>query len=845
MELSRIVSEKLFLRAKYVTNVLWLILFFATINGCSIRKFLGPNEYLLSKQSYKGNHAFGKSDLKTLMRQQINRSILGVQPYLYAYYTGKRSYDTSQLNQEKRDIIKRYDDKLLALGDSAYLSNLEVNQFVETITDSAYKAKPHRKKINRIRKRREKKLFKINRTLAKGNWLMRVVGEPPSLYDSAVTMENVRYIKSFYHNNGFFKCEVRSEVDTVKKLVKEKYIIDEKDLYRISSLELVCNDTIMSALIQKEKKDAVLKVGMPYRERNFTEERDRINKLFKNAGYYDFTPQYINFEVDTTQTKKAVDVTIVISDPNDGSTHTRYTISKIFFYTDNETKGIKKDTFLYKNVYFVYHKDNFSKRILCKKLQIKIEEYYSQEKVQQTQRQLAALDTYKFININFEKEKNKDGKYKYLAAYIRTNPLKKFQSTEELGLSVASNFIPGPAGSLNFKSRNTFRSFEIFEINLRATVVGQVSFIDASKFYRSEEYVVQNSLSFQQLFFPLNPRLQTFLGKFSPVTRFSSAYTNVRRPEYRRENINANMNYLFTLNTREQFSFSLIDLNLVSTANKSDEFLVFLDKLQRNGNNLVNSFGKSFVTDMNSIYTYSDNIIGQNKKSKFIRIYAESGGTLLNILNSSNIYETSDTLLGLKTFRYFKFNTDFRFYFPVRKNTFAMRYNLGIARAYDKEEILPYERNFFLGGANSLRAWAPRRLGPGSWVDSIDTQGRAVYQYEQPGSLMLETSWEYRFKVIKFVESALFVDAGNLWIWAPRLGVEKARPEGVFYVNKFLSQIAVGTGIGLRLNFSFLILRFDFGFKVKDPSKPEGNRWIFLQKGYRSPNINLSIGYPF
>ena len=834
-----------FLSLKYIANVLFLSVFLATINSCTVRKFLGQNEYLLSKQKFKGNKSFSDGDLLPLMRQKTNRSFLGTKFYLNAYFIGKKDYDTAAINAEKKQVIAHYDRKLYALGDSIYLRNLEVSQFVETITDSAYKARPHRKKIERIRKRRERKLSKINRRLTKGNWLMRVVGEPPSLYDSAVTNENVKYLKGFYHNNGYFRCEVECKVDTAKKMVTEKYTIKEKEVYKIGTVTIECADSALTTVLQKEKKDQLIKTGTPYRKQNFSAERDRINKIFKNAGYYDFTPQYISFEVDSSNEKNTVDITIVIAKTNENKLHARYTIDKIVFYTDLGASSLKKDTAYYRQVYFIYSKNNFAKRILTKKIQFQEGSYYSQEKIQNTQRQLAALDMYKFININFEKVNHKDSLHQSLIAYIRTTPLKKFQSTEELGLSVASNFIPGPAGSLNFKSRNTFRNFEIYEANLRATIVGQASLLNASEFYRSEEYVVQNSLSFQQLFFPFPPRLQNFISKYSPVTRFSSSYTLVRRPEYRRDNINVGMNYNFLLSTRAQFSFSILDVNLVQTNNKSDEFVAYLATLQKNGNNLVNSFGTSLVTDINSTYTYTDNVMGENKRSKFFRIYAESGGTMLNILNSTQILKSTDTLFGLKTFRYFKFNTDLRFYFPIRKNTFAMRYNLGIARAYDKEEILPYERNFFLGGANSVRAWAPRRLGPGSWVAARDAQGRALYQYEQPGSIMLEASWEYRFKVFKFIESALFVDAGNLWIWAPRSGADKTRPEGVFYTSKFLSQIAVGTGIGLRLNFSFLILRFDFGFKVKDPSQPEGKRWIFLQQGYKSPNVNLSIGYPF
>lgn len=804
-----------------------------------------PNENLLSKQTIKGNKKFSDGDLKLLFRQKSNRSFLGIKVYLNAYYLGRKYYDTAVINQGKKEIIAKYNLKLIALNDTLYVKSLVANEFPEPAADSIHKNNPDFKKILRTRKHREKKISKANLRLTKGNWMMRVIGEPPSIYDTNATAENKKYLESYYHNNGYFDCIVNSKIDTVRKMVNETYLINENKVYTINKLRLYCRDTALFNIVTQNNKESLLKEKAVYKEQNLTAERDRLNRLFKNSGYFDFTPQYISFEIDSSKSQQSLEVDIVIASPNKTEGHKRYTIDKIYYFTDIDLQKNMLDTMEFRKIHFVYTRENFSKRIVSKKMQIKAGEYYSQSKIQNTQRQLAALDMYKFININFEKIASKDSAHNGLIANLRTSSLKKFQSTEEVGLSMASNFIPGPSGMLNFKSRNTFRGFEIYEANLRATVVGQASLLNASEFYKSEEYSAQNSLSFPQLYFPLSRKLQNYIENFSPVTRFSASYTYIGRPEYTRDNINLSMIYHFLFSTKKQFSFSIVDANLVATKNKSPDFEAYLGTLQSNGNNLINSFGTTIVTGINSTYTFTDNTIGENKKSKFFRLYAESGGTMLNILNSTQILQSSDTLFGLKTFRYYKFNADFRFYLPIRKNTFAMRYNIGVAKAYDKEEVLPYERNFFLGGSNSIRAWAPRRLGPGAWVAERDANGRAVYRFEQPGSILLEMSWEYRFKVIKFLESAVFIDAGNLWIWAPRSGAEKARPEGVFYVDKFLSQIAVGTGLGIRLNFSFLILRFDFGLKAKDPSQPEGKRWIFLQEGYRTPNVNLSIGYPF
>lgn len=830
---------------KYFIKSLIILPLLLVFIQCANKNYLKSNEYLLKKQSFEGNKKFNFSDLNILLSPQPNRSLLGVRLYLMMYQIGFNHFDTLNAQRQRKKVLEKYNHKLRTLNDSLYLDALNKDEVYDNALDSVHYKSKYFKKLISTRKKRTNKLNKADEKISKGNWMMRVVGEPPSIFDSSSIQVNLNTLHNFYFNQGYLENQISCQIDTNKRDISLKFKIIEKSPYKIITFTTQTNDTSISNLIKKNNKESYIKINNFYKEQDLTNERDRINRLLRNSGYFDFNPQYISFDIDSSQIKREINITTIISNTSDGKNHKRYTFDKVYFFTDQGNTSVKKDTGYYRNIYFIYTKQNFSKRIISKKLLIKEKEYYNVSKIQNSQRQLAALDMYKFININFEKTNDSDTLHPKLTAYVRTMPLQKFQSTEEVGLSMASNFVPGPSGFLNFKSRNTLRGFEIFETSFRATVVGQASLLNKSEFYRSEEYNAQTSMSFPQLYFPMGRKFQNFIENYSPVTRFDVSYSYIGRPEYTRDNINVGMNYNFQLSPRKLFSFAIVDLNLVSTKNKSASFVEYLNKLQNNGNNLINSFGTSFVSDMNATYTFTNNVLGENKKSKYLRIYAESGGTLLNILNKNNLLVESDTLLGLKTFRYFKLSTDLRLYFPIRKNTFAMKYNIGVAKAYDNEEILPYERNFFLGGSNSIRSWSPRRLGPGGWVAERDEQGRPIYRFEQPGSIMLEMSWEYRFKIIKFLESALFVDAGNLWIWAPRNGVEKARPEGVFYFDKFLSQIAVGTGLGIRLNFSFLILRFDFGWKAKDPSQEEGKRWIFFKEGYRSPNLNLSIGYPF
>ncbi|HEY8402647.1 MAG TPA: BamA/TamA family outer membrane protein, partial [Cytophagaceae bacterium] len=273
------------------------------------------------------------------------------------------------------------------------------------------------------------------------------------------------------------------------------------------------------------------------------------------------------------------------------------------------------------------------------------------------------------------------------------------------------------------------------------------------------------------------------------------------------------------------------DINLINTANISDTFQVFLEALQQQGNNIITSFRSSYVSDIFANYIYTDFDPSVVKKAKYKRYYLESGGTLFNFLSV-------DSIFGLQTFSYLKANTDYRYYFPVnRRSTLAFRINLGAAYPLSISTTLPYEKYFFAGGTNSVRAWQPRRLGPGSYAP-LDEEGEINYRFERPGELLLESSLEYRFPIIGFFEGATFIDLGNVWM----LTKDNSRPGAEFKPSGFLSEIAVGTGVGLRLNLSFLVLRLDLGIKAYDPALKS---FAPFNKILKDIVLNIGIGYPF
>jgi outer membrane protein assembly factor BamA len=299
------------------------------------------------------------------------------------------------------------------------------------------------------------------------------------------------------------------------------------------------------------------------------------------------------------------------------------------------------------------------------------------------------------------------------------------------------------------------------------------------------------------------------------------------------------------------FTFALADLSLIDTRNISSEFQQELDKSDSLGTSFHRAFEPSFVSSMylKTIFDFNQYGIYQ-KNSSYLRTFVESGGTFFNVYGTKFLENDS-----LENYQFIKLNVDYRKHIPlpVQGGVIAYRVNVGVGVPYGDNNILPYEKNFFAGGSSSVRAWGPRRLGPGSY-SPLNEEGEIDYNFEQPGEIILEASIEYRQKLIGFLDWALFFDAGNTWTIRDDVGDdgEVRRPGGKFE-RGFYKEIALGTGMGFRMDFTFLILRFDMGVKVYEPARPEGERWVLRDFKFggldgatdNSVILNIGIGYPF
>ncbi|MGV3602863.1 MAG: BamA/TamA family outer membrane protein [Dyadobacter fermentans] len=787
--------------------------------------------FLLGNSSIKGNRIVPDSELDALIPQRPNRRLLGlpVFPYLGLYRFGELFYNREERQRKVIEVTQNYQKESQEHANSP-------------------------RKLERIQRRYAKKLEKAQVRATQGNFWMRVLGEAPVYFVQADAAQNAEKMQKYLYNNGFFDAKVAFKPDSIFKRIKVTYFVTENRATMIRNLQYKVSTALADSLIKADSKNAALVSRKRYDGDAFEEERIRIETLLRNEGYMGFSRQNVSYIVNDTITNpatdslfKSVDVKVLVDLPSDANK--RYSVSSVNFEV-LPPAGIpdsifRKDTSTFQGIKYIFSDKKFSRKVLDTKMQVRPQTWYSQKKERDTQQQLSLTDQFRFVNYNYTLDSTGRG----INSYFRAIPLDKYQISTDLGLNVIQlQGTPGPFANVSYKIRNVFNGMENFEASVRGGIELVPNFVGNRQIYKSEEIAVNTSLTFPRLLTPQR-LFKSKTANLNPRTQLNLGYNYVNRPEYTRTNIKINTTYSWQPTTTTLFNVSLVDLNILNTTRKRRDFRDLLDSLALQGNNLIYSFNQSFVSDINLSFVYNTNpVAGPPKNARYFRVALESGGTSLNFLPRQQ--EVIRNVFGndsLQFYKYIRWNADFRRYWATgRRSSFVARINAGAVYSYgDSTKVPPYEKYFFAGGSNSLRAWLPRRLGPGSSVP-VTYNNLSI---EAPGEFLLEGNLEWRGFLAKFfgdINYALFIDVGNVW----RLGKETPDDQK-FKANKLLRELAVGTGFGIRYDLSFFILRFDFGVKVYDPALQRfvldelRLKHLFRRTEANSLNINLGVGYPF
>lgn len=854
-----------------------VVAFLLSLSGCLTSQKLQPTDPILTAQVIRGNRTVTTEELGSLIPQKPNRRFLGlpITPRLWWYQIGARRFDRDAVVRELAAKTNEFE------GQSGQLTN-----------------QPRAlKRLNRHFARQAKRL---RRKIEEGNGTMRNLGEPPSYFSEQDARTNATKMQRYLTDKGFFNARTAYTLDTLRNnQIRVNYFITENAGFYLRHITYTIDDPRIDSLLRQSLPQSTLVAGERYDSQKVAAEKVRIESALRDQGYYAFSRQYVpNPEVDTSRRsserqpatdslRRPADLRLAIRNPPGQAAHPLYHIGEVDVrVTADETQPAAVttglDTLRRNGVTYLLGGRNISARLLDGKIQLRPGQLYSQTNYRNTQRQLFLLNQFKFVNLNFT-----DTTRRQLRTLITATPLDKYEYTLEGGLFVLyqnQSSYPGPFTNLTFRVRNLFGGLETFEASLRYGFEAQTGFASATAGqqgpYLAQELGLTTSLIFPQITFPGSVRFR--FNPYNPRTQVSLGFTNTIRPDFRRSLLRATMAYNWQTTPAKQFSFLIADINLINAGpgfNKaiSDAFQKILDNQKLQGSTIGLSFRRSFASGLSFAYTYNTNIVGQNRRANFLRTVVESGGTTLNLFPAPQLrrfFNTTDTT-GLQYYKYLRLSIDYRHYIPLKAHTtLALRLNTGLVYGYGPGRTAPYEKLFFAGGSNSIRAWLPRRLGPGADFpqpsltnpnqpafnpDSTRSQ-QLLYTFEKPGDFLLEGSAELRgrlFHLLADVNGAIFIDAGNIW----RLPYSANSAQSTFRFNTFIPQIAVGTGVGLRLDFSFFLIRLDGGIKVWDParryvSEQTGElvdkRFILpefslrrLTKGSNPLVINFGIGYPF
>lgn len=675
------------------------------------------------------------------------------------------------------------------------------------------------------------------------HWMREKVGEAPVLLSQVNRPYNEELIVNRLQNFGFFNAEATSDTSIKNRKATVTYFAIPHSNYKISkvSFSVDSSDAIGKAIIDTRDK-SLLREGSPYNLDVIVKERERIDNELKNQGYYYFNPDYLLIQADSTVGEHQVELKLKIKDEAPAQAMYPYSINNIYIFPDYSLRqggyqlSSPDSSSFYKGYYIIDPDRTFRNFALAKTMFFKPGDIYNRRAHNMTISQLVGLGTFKFVKNNFVPTRDPDD-HKLDVYYYLTPQQKKGMRLELIGKT--ASVYNGAQANLSWRHRNAFKGGELLRLSVfggyEVQTGGNVNL--KSSFIR---YGAEANLTFPRLIVPFKWEATR---QFVPHTNIMAGYEFMNRTHaYHLNSMKASFGYAWKESVRKEHTLDVISVGYVKPSRITDEYRVEMEK----NPNLLHAIERQFTFGPNYSFTYT-NTMDQRSNTQYFKGSVDFSGNIAGWINGSDyrkgeVYEIFNAVFS----QYVKTELDFRNYFKFgSKNELAARALFGYGYSYGNTNVLPYVKQFFAGGPNSLRAFRARTLGPGSYYP--ERIGEHNFVPDMTGDIRIELNAEYRRNLFSIVEGALFVDAGNIW-----LQHEDPNKPGAKFSKDFLSEMAVATGLGLRFDLSFLVLRTDLAFPLRLPYLPKGERWVidkidFGDKQWRKNNLvfNLAIGYPF
>ena len=830
------------------------------ISACDAVKRVPEDKFLLTKNTIiVDGEKEKKSEIEELLYQQPNTRILGLPLGLYIYNWAKPKHD------------------------SIYKVNLLSNP----------------KKLNR-----QVKLLSAKQVKRKGDSFLysgihnflKKTGEAPVIVENSRNVKSALRLQSHYFNQGFFDTKTSFTIDTLKgKKAKVNYSVTKGKMSKIDSLYTTILSEDVDSLYQLHKNESFLKVGQQFKSDNFDLERDRLTTLFRNNGVFFIQQSDINYTIDTVGTNSKTNVVLVIKEESlreGDSTFTRkfnvYKISKVNIYTDYpdvNTAKIPQDSVSHNNfTLYSYKKLKYRPKAITDAVFITPSYKYADFLTNLTRRSLSNLKTFNAPSIQYKIDE-KDSLQNSLIANIYLSPRDKYSFGYSLDFTHSNIQDFGIEASTSFTIRNIFNGAETLDIALRGNIGSSRDFANPNnQFFNVSEYGIDTRLNFPRILMPFNTD-KIIPKRMIPSTNLSLGFAKQQNIGLDKENFTGamtytwnpkrfnnvrldlfNVQYVNNINVGNYFnvyssSFNALnnlaqDINYIPEGEKlqiPDEANTFINAVLNNETSLTSTDkGYKDVRSINerrnrlsennlilaSSYTFSkttQNGLTDNNFYSF-KTKLESAGNTLSLFASAfktiGAQTSKKTIFDVQYSQYIKGEFEYIKHLTIsRDQVLAFRGFFGLAIPYGNSTNVPFSRSYFAGGSNDIRAWQPYSLGPGS--------SGAINDFNE-ANMKLTLSSELRFKIVNNFKGALFIDAGNIWNVLDDVTDESAIFDGFSSLN----DIAIGSGFGIRYDFSFFVVRLDLGFKTYNPSDEIGKRW-FRDYNFSNSVLSIGINYPF
>lgn len=706
------------------------------------------------------------------------------------------------------------------------------------------------------------------KTKGLGHWLANKYGEKPVLLSQVDTQKVKGLMTNRLYNNGYFQPVVHSRIQTKGQAASVDYTATVGKPYTIKEIFFPEGDSLLPQAVRATQPGSLLKVGDPYNLQTFTNERLRIDGALKNQGFYFFNPDYILFQVDSTLNNQ-VNVYLKIKERTPEQAVKPYIMNRIRLntsYSLNDTT-LSERPIRYRG--YIYYPDEkvFKAKAIANATFIYPDSIYRRRRQDQTLSRLMSLGTFKYVDVGFRpaRQKPDSAGYGFLNSYVRMTQLPKKSLRAEVLLVSKSNGFVGPGFRVQYRNRSALRGAEQLLINLTGSFENQRRSNQNTIGLTSYELGADAQLLVPRLITPpFDIRLVN--SDFQPRTTFGVGVRSVTRVDaFTQQGFNFNYGYTWKTKLTNEQELRPIDIQYLRLSDTSSTFSALL----RERPFLNNSFRQQFVLASSYRYTYNQQTLEQRRNQIYFSGGIEVAGNLAYLASSLTGQDKvtnpdgsqSYTILNQPFSQYTKVDLELRNYFrtsanPSSGNKFATRLLIGVGLPYQNAKVLPYLKQYGIGGPNSVRAFAARGLGPGTYRTPADRENSAFY--DQVGDMRIEANAEYRQDLFPYVKGALFVDAGNIWLInddpSRQTIDENGNPDGrngKFAFNSFLKELAVGAGAGLRIDVQFFVLRFDYAYPLRLPysnteiRNPLNNNEVLYKKTPDTGRFNIAIGYPF